>query len=74
MAKEKTFGAITGSLNGFTVRMQVKSKKNHSGKFGIYAGKNLIQEVSSTKEAIEMISEPNFVDDWRRKKKSLIKK
>lgn len=67
MAKDKTFGKVTGSLNGFTVRMQINNKKN-TGKFGIYAGKRLVQEAASTKEALEIISQPDFVSEWRRKK------
>lgn len=67
MAKEKTFGAVTGSLNGFTVRSQINNKKN-TGKFGIYAGKRLVQEAPSTKEALEIISQTDFVYNWRVKK------
>ena len=67
MAKEKTFGTVTGSLNGFTIRMQINNKKN-TGKFGIYAGKRLVQEASSTKEALEIINQPDFVYNWRVKK------
>lgn len=65
---EKTYGKVTKNLNGFNIRSQINNGK-HTGKFGIYAGKNLIQEVNSTKEGLEIISGENFVTNWRRNKK-----
>jgi len=73
MSKEKTFGKVTGNSLGFTVRMQINNKKN-TGKFGIYAGKKLVQEVNSTKEGLEMINNPDFVNKWRKQKEKLTTK
>jgi len=64
----KPFGKVTGSLDGFTVRMQINNnKRTHTGKFGIYAGKTLVEEVTSTKEGLEKIT-PEFIENWRKKK------
>lgn len=73
MGKDRSFGKVTANLNGFNIRMQVENKRN-TGKFGIYAGKRLVQEVNSTEEAIQTICQPDFVDNWRKKKFSKRKK
>ena len=65
--KEQIFGTVTGKSKGFNIRMQVKNKK-HNGKFGIYAGKKLVQEVNSTSEALKIISTDEFTNNWKRNK------
>lgn len=70
--KDQPFGAVIENSKGFNVRMQVKNKK-HTGKFGIYAGKRLVQEADSIKEAIELISTDEFTKNWKRNK-SIVKK
>ena len=65
MGKSSTLGKSVANHLGYNVRMMVTSKaddktkrtfKLHNGKFGIYAGKNKIEEVSSKIEAIDRIN------------------
>jgi len=60
----KTLGKAVEKSFGYTIRMMCgkktdeKAKKTtliHNGKFGIYAGKNLKEEVKSVPDAMEKI-------------------
>jgi len=57
-------GKAVGNSLGYTIRMIVTGKtdektkktlKAHTGKYGIYAGKNLKEEVQSISDAMEKI-------------------
>ena len=61
----KNLGKAVGNSLGYTIRMIVTGKTNdktkktdkvHTGKYGIYAGKKLKEEVKSVPDAMERIS------------------
>jgi hypothetical protein len=58
-------GKAVGNHLGYTVRMMVGTKtdektkktyKVHNGKFGIYAGKNKVEEINKASDAPERVS------------------
>lgn len=60
----KSLGRAVGNSLGYTIRMMVGTKTDektkvthqiHNGKFGIYAGKNKVEEVDSVPKAMERI-------------------
>ena len=75
-----TLGIAVGKQLGYTIRMMVTSKaddktkrtfKLHTGKFGVYAGKKIIEEVGSVKDAVAAINK--IVSEKKPKWRSPIK-
>ena len=76
-----TLGKAVGNQLGYTVRMMVGTKtddktkrthKIHNGKFGIYAGKNKIEEENNIPDAIDKIKkivDQKIMDNHRSRKK-----
>lgn len=49
--KQKTYGKSVAKIDGYNIRIMFKDGKNPSGKFGIFAGKNKMQEAPSIEAA-----------------------
>lgn len=45
--KQKTYGKSIAKIQGYNIRIMFKDGKNPSGKFGIFAGKTMLQESPS---------------------------
>ena len=52
MNHKKTLGAVVNSVNGLHIRQILDTKGNPSGQFGIYAGKKLFKEYTTSADAI----------------------
>jgi hypothetical protein len=73
----KALGKSVGNSLGYTVRMMVGTKtdektkvthKIHNGKFGIYAGKNKIDEANDIDDAVSKINKlvaQNIIDNQK---------
>ena len=70
MAKVKKFGRVELKHNGFKVVPLFKNEKP-SGKYGIIAGKYLVSDPMSLKEAKELLVSENFKPKVKDKKFSL---
>jgi hypothetical protein len=67
MAKTKKFGKTEYEYQGFRVVPVYKMGKP-SGKYGIIAGKHIVSNLMSLKEAIELLKTPNFKSKSKDKK------
>ena len=52
MNHKKTLGAVTNQVGGLQIRIILNLKGEHSGEFGIYAGKKLYKSFTDKAEAI----------------------
>ena len=50
--RQKTYGKSVTKVQGYNVRILFKDGKNPSGKFGIFAGKKILQEAPNVDTAI----------------------
>jgi len=67
MSKVRKFGRVEFETKGFKVVPLFKNEKP-SGKYGIVAGKYLVSDVMSKKEAIDKLSDENFKPKKKNKK------
>lgn len=54
--RQKSFGKSVIKVQGYNMRILFKDGKNPSGKFGIFAGKKMIKEVTSVSKGIVEIN------------------
>lgn len=52
---QKSYGKSVAKIQGYNIRILFKDGKNPSGKFGIFAGKKMQQEVPSIDAAKTII-------------------
>ena len=55
--KTKTYGKGVRKHQGYTIRILFKDGKNPSGKFGIFAGKKMIQDAPNVEAAVKQIDQ-----------------
>lgn len=55
--KQKAYGKSIAKIQGYNIRIMFKDGNNPSGKFGIFAGKKMLQEASSIPAAKNQIVE-----------------
>jgi hypothetical protein len=67
MPKTKKIGRVEFETKGFKVVSLYKNEKP-SGKYGIIAGKYLVSDAMSKKEAIDTLSSPDFKPKKKNKK------
>lgn len=54
-SKQKTYGKPVKQHQGYNIRTLLKDGKNPSGKFGIFAGKKMLQEVPNVEAGVTEI-------------------
>lgn len=54
--RQRTYGKSVQKVQGYNIRILLKDGKNPSGKFGIFAGKKMLQEVKNVEDGIQQIT------------------